>query len=161
MWLNKILNTRNKATYTLIRFLVGGVFLAEGIQKFLYPDLRGAGRFDAIGFPSPEFLGHFVGMFEIIAGVLLILGLLARPAALIVLIVMGTAIITIKIPILLGESFGPFVLRDLEHYGFWSMIHEGRTDFSMFLCSIFILIEGAGKWSIDLLMFRRRENNLC
>ena len=157
MWFYKLLHTQNRATITLIRLLVGGVFLAEGIQKFLYPDLRGSGRFEAMGFPSPEFWGDFVGLFEIIAGVLLILGLMTRLASLIVFAIMATAIVTIKIPILLGESFGPFVLRDLEYYGFWSMIHEGRTDFSMFLCSIFIMIEGAGKWSFDSLIFKSLE----
>lgn len=38
----------------LIRFAVGVVFASEGIQKFLYADARGAGRFAKIGIPAPE-----------------------------------------------------------------------------------------------------------
>jgi putative oxidoreductase len=62
---------------------------------------------------------------------------------------MLVAIIVTKIPIAFGESFGPFVLRDLKTYGFWSMAHEMRTDWSMLLGSIFLLIKGGGKWSVD------------
>ena len=44
----------------LIRYIVGLVFLSEGIQKWIQPDIRGAGRFDEIGLPAPEFLGSAV-----------------------------------------------------------------------------------------------------
>jgi len=132
--------------------MVGAVFLSEGIQKFLYPALRGAGRFEGMGFPSPEFIGPFVGIFEILCGIALLIGLLTRPAAFAMLITMTVAIVTTKIPIAFAESFGPFVLRDLKTYGFWSMAHEMRTDFAMWLGSLFLLIRGGGRWSIDLLL---------
>jgi putative oxidoreductase len=35
----------------LIRILVGWVFLSEGVQKFLFPDALGVGRFVKIGIP--------------------------------------------------------------------------------------------------------------
>ena len=157
--LNRFLKTHPKLTYTLIRFLTGVVFLGEGIQKFLYAEIRGAGRFEKMGFPYPEFTGTLVGSFEVLAGVLLLLGLFTRFGAAIVFVIMSVAVVTIKIPILLGESFGPFVLRDLSHYGFWAMLHEGRTDFSMLICSTFILWEGAGKYALDTVLLRNRENN--
>jgi putative oxidoreductase len=65
----------------LIRLMVGGVFLSEGIQKFLFPEVRGAGRFADIGLPAPEALGAFVGGFETVCGALVLLGLLTRLAA--------------------------------------------------------------------------------
>ncbi len=37
----------------LIRLVVGGTFLSEGIQKFLYPNALGMGRFVKIGIPYP------------------------------------------------------------------------------------------------------------
>jgi uncharacterized membrane protein YphA (DoxX/SURF4 family) len=77
----KIIITDNSKTTILLRLIVGAVFLSEGIQKFLFPELRGAGRFAKIGFPSPEFLGDFVGFFEILCGALLLLGLLTRLAS--------------------------------------------------------------------------------
>lgn len=110
----------------IIRIMVGTVFLSEGIQKFLYPEIRGVGRFIKIGIPYPEFFGHFVPTFEIVCGVLIVIGLFTRL----------TAIISSKIPILLNE-------------GFWQMAHAARTDWSMLLGSIFLLIVGAGKYSVD------------
>jgi putative oxidoreductase len=147
--MNKILRTDNSRTSILIRLMVGAVFLSEGVQKFIYPAMRGPGRFEKMGFPAHEFFGNFVGVFEIICGFLILIGFLTRPAALAMMINMLVAIIVTKIPIAFGESFGPFVLRDLKTYGFWSMAHEMRTDWSMLLGSIFLLIKGGGKWSAD------------
>jgi uncharacterized membrane protein YphA (DoxX/SURF4 family) len=120
----------------LPRLIVGLVFLSEGIQKFLFPELVGAGRFEKIGFENPEFLASFVASFEIVCGSLMLIGFSVRIAAIPLFIIMMTAIITTKIPILLEK-------------GFWSMAHESRTDFSMTLLIIFIFIYGAGKLSVD------------
>lgn len=150
--LQKIINSDHSKTTILIRIMVGAVFLSEGIQKFLFPAARGIGRFEKMGFPNPEFFAHFVGVFEILSGLLLLFGLLTRVAALAMLINITVAIIVTKIPIAFGESFGPFVLRELKTYGFWSMAHEMRTDYAMWLGSLFLLIKGAGKWSLDFKM---------
>lgn len=143
------LHTDAQKTTILIRIMVGSVFLVEGIQKFLYPAMRGVGRFEKMGFPQPEFFGNLVGLFEVLAGILILLGLITRGGALITLLIMTVAIVVTKIPIGFGESFGPFVLRDLKTYGFWSMAHEMRTDFAMWLGSLFLIIKGGGKWSAD------------
>jgi uncharacterized membrane protein YphA (DoxX/SURF4 family) len=126
----------------LIRVMVGGVFLAEGIQKFLFPAEVGAGRFARIGLPAPEILGPLVGTFEVACGTLVLLGLLTRLAVIPLLTIMATAIWTTKIPILLNA-------------GFWKMAHEARTDFSMGMASLFLLIVGAGAWSLDAWLQRR------
>ena len=146
---NKFLHTDNSKTTILIRLMAGTVFLSEGIQKFLYPGTLGVGRFAKIGFPSPEFLGNFVGFFEILCGLLLLAGLLTRAAALAMFINITIAIIVTKIPIAFGESFGPFVLSELKTYGFWSMAHEMRTDFAMWLGCLFLIFKGGGRWSVD------------
>lgn len=137
--LRNLLRTGNEKTTILIRLMVGVVFLSEGIQKFLFPAERGAGRFEKIGLPSPEFLGTFVGSFEVICGILLLLGLFTRFAAIPLIIIMLTAIFTTKVEILLNE-------------GFWQMMHAARTDWAMLIGSIFLLIKGGGKWSVDLLL---------
>jgi len=152
----KIISSDNSKTTVIIRLMVGAIFLSEGIQKFLFPAARGIGRFEKMGFPNPDFFANFVGVFEILCGLLLLVGLLTRAAALALLINMTVAIIVTKIPIAFGESFGPFVLRELKTYGFWSMAHEMRTDFAMWLGSLFLLIKGAGKWSIDLSLTKRK-----
>ena len=142
-------------TTILIRIMVGSIFLSEGIQKFLYPTTRGAERFEGMGFPYPEFFGHFVGAFEILAGLLIVFGFLTRAGSLITIFIMLFAILITKIPIALGESFGPFVLRDLSTYGFWSMAHEIRVDFALLLGSLFLIIKGGGHWSFDRKLYKK------
>jgi putative oxidoreductase len=140
--LKKLLQTDRSFTTLLIRLMVGGVFLSEGIQKFLFPAIRGAGRFEKIGLPSPDFLGSFVGTFEILSGVFILLGLFTRLAALPTLIIMMVAIYTTKIDILVSQ-------------GIWEMLHAARTDWSMLLGSIFLIIRGGGYASVDNLLSRK------
>ncbi|HUK81880.1 MAG TPA: DoxX family protein [Verrucomicrobiae bacterium] len=140
----------------LIRLMVGSVFLVEGIQKFLYPAALGAGRFAKIGIPAPEVLGPFVGSVETVCGALVLVGLLTRLAAIPLLINISVAILTTKIPILLGHGFWTLTLAMLPRYGFLSMMHEARTDFSMLLGLIFLLIVGPGRWSLDAWWFKQR-----
>lgn len=144
--LNQIIRTSAPRAVLLIRVLVGVVFLSEGIQKFLLPEQVGAGRFAKIGLPSPEFLGPFVGTFEIGCGALVLLGLFTRLAVLPLLTIMAVAIWQTKIPILLQS-------------GFWKMAHEARTDFSMTLGALFLLLVGAGAWSLDAWLQDRRNHN--
>lgn len=132
----KIIFTNISKTTILIRLMVGVVFLSEGIQKFLFPAIRGAGRFDKIGLPFPEFLGTFVGTFEIFCGVLILLGFLTRLASIPLIIIMLVALIITKGTILANE-------------GFWEMLHRSRTDWAMLLGSIILFIGGGGYWSID------------
>ncbi len=116
--------------------MVGGVFLSEGIQKFLYPADVGAGRFERIGLPSPEFFGPFVGAFEIGCGLLVLAGLFTRIAVIPLLVIRAVAIWTTKAPILMEE-------------GFWKMAHASRNDYCMLLGSTFLLIVGGGVLSLD------------
>ncbi len=144
-----IIATSAPASVTLIRLVVGGIFLSEGIQKFLYPGENGVGRFTKIGIPAPEVMAPFVGVVEIACGTLILIGLLTRLATIPLIIDMLVAILSTKIPILLGHGFWGFSLRTLPYYGFWGMAHEARTDFAMLLGLIFLLIVGAGAWSLD------------
>ena len=148
--MRRLFSTNAPAATVLVRLLVGSVFLSEGIQKFLYPAELAAGRFAKIGIPAPQIVGPFVGGCEVVCGALLIVGLLTRLAAILLLIDISVAIVLTKIPILLGHGFWGFSLQRLPRYGFWSMMHEARTDFSMWLGLFFLLIAGAGrKWSLD------------
>ena len=150
------MTTTAPASVVLIRIAVGSVFLSEGIQKFLFPNDLGVGRFVKIGIPAPEVMGPFVGTVEIVCGSLIILGLLTRFAAILLIIDISVALISTKIPILLGHGFWRFSFSKLPSYGFWSMAHEARTDFAMLLGSIFLLIVGAGAWSFDALLGSNR-----
>jgi putative oxidoreductase len=134
--LHTLLATTAPAAVILVRLLVGAVFLSEGIQKFVFPDALGPGRFTKIGIPAPEMMANFVGVCETVCGVLFLVGLLTRFAAVTMIIDMLVAIATTKVP-------------TLEEQGFWAMAHEARTDWSMLLGSLFLLIVGAGTWSMD------------
>ena len=154
----RLLETHAPAVVLLIRLMVGGVFLSEGIQKFLFADENGVGRFAKIGIPSPEVMAPFVGVVEIVCGALILLGLLTRLAAIPLIIDMLVAVLSTKIPILLGHGFWGFSPRTLPYYGFLGMAHEARTDFSMLLGSIFLLVVGAGAWSLDARLSAGRIN---
>lgn len=154
--LDRVLLTRHAPAVILIRLFVGlAVFLPEGLQKLLFPQLPGAGRFAAIGIPWPRLLGPFVGAVEIVCGLLIILGFFTRVAAIPLIIVMVVAILSTKVPILLGHDFLIFHLPHLSRYGFWSMQHEARTDLCMLLACVFLLIVGGGGWSVDRLLTHR------
>ncbi len=155
--IDRILRTRDDTAIVLIRLLVGlVVFLPEGLQKLLFPAMLGAGRFASIGIPWPQVLGPFVGVVETVCGALIVLGLLTRVAAAPLIVIMIVALLSTKVPILLGRPFWIFNLPDLKRYGFWSMQHEARADFCMLLGAIYLLIVGSGGRSLDLWLARRR-----
>jgi len=132
---------RNRLPMILIRVIVGLVFLTEGILKFLHPGELGSGRFAHIGLPLPYITAPLVGALEIAAGAAVILNLYAGDAAILLLLVIITALITTKIPILLGRHLGPFAPPKLEHYGLLSFLHEARTDLSMLFGLVAILLD--------------------
>ena len=141
-FLTRVTNPAAPASVLLVRVLVGGVFLSEGVQKFLFPAALGVGRFVKIGIPSPTVMAPFVGMVEIVCGLLLVVGLATRLAAIPLIIDMLVAIATTKIPLLIKS-------------GFWAMAHDARTDYSMILGAIFLLMVGSGPVSVDGWLYRK------
>jgi putative oxidoreductase len=137
-----LLRTDAPPAVVLIRLLAGGVFFTEGIKKFLFAAQWGAGRFAKIGIPLPDFTGPFVGVVEIVCGSLLVLGLLTRLGAISLLIDISVALATTKIPILIKS-------------GFFAMEDPARTDYSMFMSLLFLLIVGGGRWSVDACLNRQ------
>ena len=137
-----IFDTKGPASLILIRILLGSIFVSEGIQKFLFPELLGAGRFLKIGIPMPEFSATFTGVFEITCGLLLRLGLATRLVAVPLFCIMCVAIMSTKGSVLINQ-------------GFWVTAHEARTDISMLFCLVFIFINGSGRLSIDNLIGKR------
>jgi uncharacterized membrane protein YphA (DoxX/SURF4 family) len=132
----KFIRTDDSSFTILVRLVVGLIFLSEGIQKFIFPELRGTGRFLKIGFSNPAFWAYFTGTLELIGGLLVLFGCLTRLASIPLLIIMITAFTTTKWPLLLNK-------------GFWTMAHEYRTDFALTVLLIYLLVSGGGKWSLD------------
>jgi len=121
----------------LVRMAVGLIFFTQGILKYIDPNM-GVVRFTRIGFPHPYFTAHLVGTFEILCGLLLLVGLWTRLVSIPLLIVITTAITTTKIPELFRAN-----------QGFWYMASDARTDFAMFCCLVFLISVGGGDWSLD------------
>lgn len=143
------------AATILIRLMAGGVFFWEGILKFVYPN-QGVGRFTKIGIPFPEFNADFVGGLEIVGGILLLLGLFTRFISIPFIVEMIVAMLSTKIAIFLGVS--PLPLPPvLPQTGFWAVLHEVRSEYAQLLTVTFLLIVGAGPWSADALLMRRRS----
>jgi len=139
----KTIKTSEDSAVLVMRIIVGLIFLTEGIQKFLFPELLGPGRFAKIGFSHAEFWAYFTACFEITCGSLVLLGLLTRVASVPLLIIMITAFVTTKWPMLMSK-------------GIWVMAHEYRTDFAMTLLAAFLAFHGGGKYSCDA-VFRKKK----
>jgi uncharacterized membrane protein YphA (DoxX/SURF4 family) len=120
-----------------VRLAVGLIFATQGLLKFTDPKM-GVERFTKIGFSHPGFTAHFVGTFEMICGIMVLLGVLTRLAAIPLLIVILTAIVSTKIPELSRSG-----------QGLWYMVSDARADFAMFCCLLFLIASGAGPLSID------------
>jgi uncharacterized membrane protein YphA (DoxX/SURF4 family) len=138
-----LVSTLEVRSLIFIRLAVGLIFLTQGVLKYIDPHM-GVLRFAKIGFPSPDLTAHFVGTFEIVCGILVLVGLFTKLASIPLLTVILTAISTTKIP----ELFRP-------DQGFWYMVSDARTDFAMTMSLIFLIGVGAGTWSLDAFIWRQ------
>ena len=139
--------TDGPAATLLLRLMAGGVFLSEGILKFVYTN-QGVGRFTKLGFPWPAATATFVGGLEIAGGLLLLAGLCTRLIAVPFIIEMVVAILTTKVALYLGTSPLPLPPAPPK-VGFWAVMHETRSDWAQLLTVGFLLLAGPGRWSLD------------
>jgi putative oxidoreductase len=137
-WVNRVTQA-----IPLVRVLVGWVFLSEGIQKFLFPDSLGAGRFVKIGIPWPHVVAPFVGVVELCVARFIV----DRPSH----SAFGGAS-SYRYCALYSTKIVTFAKN-----GFWSTLHEARTDVSMILGLIFLLLVGVGSLSIDARLASRKH----
>jgi putative oxidoreductase len=144
-----------QSTILIIRLLAGGVFFWEGLLKFVYVN-QGVGRFTKLGFPFPATTAHFIATGEIIGGLFLIFGLFTRITALYFIIQMIVAVLSTKIGLYLGTSPLPLPPAPPKT-GFWAVLHEIRSDYSQILSCLFLLIEGAGRRSLDFVISTSRK----
>jgi putative oxidoreductase len=131
----------------LMRLMAGGVFLSEGILKFVYTN-QGVGRFTKLGLPMPHLTADFIGGLEIVGGLLLICGLFTRLIAIPFILEMIVAILSTKISLYLGTSPLPLPASP-PTVGFWAVMHEVRSDYAQIVTCAFLLIVGPGPWSLD------------
>ena len=139
----------------LLRLMAGGVFLWEGILKFVYTN-QGVGRFTKLGLPFPQATANFVGVLEIVGGILIITGFLTRPIAIPFIIEMLVAILSTKIALYLGTS--PLPLPPVPpQIGFWAVLHEVRSEYAQLMTTMFLLVAGPGRWSLDAVLARNGQ----
>ena len=146
-----------QSTILILRLMAGGVFFWEGVLKFVYVN-QGLGRFTKLGFPMPEITANFVGTAEIIGGLFLLFGLFTRFTAFYFIIQMIVAILSTKISLYLGTSPLPLPPAPPK-IGIWAVLHEIRSDYAQVLTCLFLLLEGAGKKSIDALIKKNKEGS--
>lgn len=142
--LTNFMKTDSDKATILIRFIVGYIFIIEGIQKFVYSDTLGVGRFIKIGIPYAEILAPLVGIFEIVFGTFILIGFFTRIAAVPQIIIMLTALVTTKLSLLSGK-------------GLLTFSHDARNDLLMLFGLIFILIKGSGAFSIDQIILKKAQ----
>jgi uncharacterized membrane protein YphA (DoxX/SURF4 family) len=134
--IRRILATEETGSVLFIRLMVGGIFLSEGIQKFVFPDALGAGHFHTIGFPLPYFSAYLDAILEIVCALFVFSGLFTRLAVVPLLIITVFSLVAIQTPVLLQD-------------GLWAMLHAARTDWCMLLGTCYLLLKGGGRWSFD------------
>jgi uncharacterized membrane protein YphA (DoxX/SURF4 family) len=135
--------------------MAGGVFLWEGILKFVYVN-QGVGRFTKLGMPFPHFTADFVGYLEIVGGILLLSGLMTRLIAIPFIIEMIVAMLSTKISLYLGTSPLPLPPSPPQS-GIWAVLHEVRSEYAQLFTTAFLLVNGPGKWSLDALLQRKKS----
>lgn len=135
--INKVLFTRAGYGLTVLRIVVGIIFAAHGSQKlfglFGGYGLAGTAQWmESIGLTPGYVMATLAGGTEFFAGLALIIGLFARPAAL------GLAVLSL-------------VAIFSVHIGNGLFMANNGYEFALALLagSIAVFIEGAGKLSVD------------
>lgn len=134
----------------ILRLMAGGVFFWEGVLKFVYPN-QGVGRFTKLGFVFPETTAHIIAVGEVIGGLLLIFGLFTRITAFYFILQMIVAILSTKVDLYFGTSPLPLPASPPKT-GIWAVLHEVRSEYAQILTCLFLLLEGAGRRSLDFII---------
>lgn len=134
---SKLFSTEAPLAVSLLRVVIGWIFVQEGLGKLL--GWFGGGGLEAtsayfggLGIPFAEFCAHLVAYSESLCGVAFIFGFMVRPAAIIIGIIMAVAIVTAH--------------------------RQGGFNFPLLLlaaCIVFLQV-GAGVISLDRLLTRRK-----
>ena len=117
---------------SVLRIVDGLILLQYGLAKL-------------VGWPAVEIFENLkwlslfgiAGMFELVGGTLLILGLFTRPAAF----------------VLSGEMAAAYFI---EHFprGFFPILSEGDLAVSLCFTFLYLAFAGGGPWSLDALMLK-------
>ena len=118
----------------VLRVAVGAVFLAHGIQKFQGGVENVAGFFSKVRIPMASVMAWVVTVVEAVGGAFLILGFSTQIAAALIAFVMVVAIVMVK------AGNGLISTPGSSGYEF---------DVALLAGSIVLMLQGAGKYSVD------------
>ena len=131
--------TKTQTALTMLRVVVGTIFVAHGAQKLFVFGLAGVtGAFGQMGVPLPEITGPLVALLEFFGGLALAVGLLTRWAAL------GLAINMLGAALLVHAKGGFFLPSGIEY------------TLALGVASLAFAVMGAGDYSLDQVLARRR-----
>src|SRR3954452_16522013 len=126
--LDSRLTGRGATAAAVVRIASGAIFVVFGIGKFSQHQTE-VDSFDKYGLPSPDTFVYLIGVVEVGGGVLLILGLVTRMAAL----MMG------------GDMIGAITIAGPKEAG---QTHFGLAP-ALLIAMLYLLWAGAGRWSLD------------
>ena len=122
--LDKLSDTWRGQLYALFRILIGLLFLQHGLQKLF-------GLFGSQAFPLASMFG-VAGIIELLAGIMLALGILSRWAALVAGVEMIVAYVMVHAP-----------------QGLVPLVNKGELALLYLAAFLAVLAFGSGKWSLD------------
>ncbi|TRX54485.1 DoxX family protein [Thalassomonas sp. M1454] len=135
--LKQLFSSENSVSALPLRLIAGIIFMAHGAQKlfawFGGYGLEGTGQWmESIGLTPGYLLTLLAGSAEFFGGILLIVGLLVRPSALVLAFTMIVAIFSVHI------DNGLFMSNNGYEFGL-----------SLLAISVALMLQGAGRFSID------------
>ena len=144
---NNIIKTEQSLASLPLRLIAGIIFIAHGAQKlfawFGGYGLDGTGQWmESIGLAPGYLMALLAGGAEFIGGLLLIIGFLTRPASFVLAITMIVAIFSVHI------NNGLFMSNNGYEFGL-----------TLMAATLALLIQGGGKYSIDVGISNARNVN--
>jgi putative oxidoreductase len=134
--------TQSSLARTVLRLALGVVFFAHGWQKIFEYTIPGTqAAFAQMGVPAAQLVAPAIGFLELVGGAAIILGVLVRPVAALLALNMLGALFLVHAP--------AGIFADKGGYELVLVLAAGAAA---------LAIAGAGRFSIDALVFGRSEN---
>jgi len=125
----------------ILRITIGIIFIMHGYQKFFVWGIGGVAQgFGKMGLPFPEVNAYLAASAEFLGGILLLIGLFTRYAAIPIAFTMVVAFLSVHM------KGGFFLPSGFEYV------------FALFAASIALLFHGSGPLALDNVLFHRSAN---